>query len=330
MTLIDQMKAEPWRFDFFHTLREFERANPDRPRIGDSAARRDEYVDLGQVPYLEFPASNLAAVEDHAGRLRILVKFLGLLGPQGALPIATTDESLGWWLMRDDAFPRFLDLLNGRFLQLFFRAWADARPIAQHDRPAEDRFIAYVGSFTGLGSAVFADRDTVPDMAKLSFAGLVAPKAKCASRLMRSSCKDYSTSKSRSTNSSAPGSHSTQVTAAGSAERTQGSVRTRFSARACSASRTRSGFGCLSEILLSTNNSCRPRRPTCRNHWPTLFSSISATNWNGRSSSPFLRERSYRSDSDKVVDLDGPPGYRRTGPPRKYIAAMPAFSSVSD
>src|SRR5439155_12145456 len=53
MTLIDRMKAEPWRFDFFHTLRQFERANPDRPRIGDSAARRDEYVDLGQVPYLE-------------------------------------------------------------------------------------------------------------------------------------------------------------------------------------------------------------------------------------------------------------------------------------
>ncbi|MET3277791.1 putative component of type VI protein secretion system [Bradyrhizobium japonicum] len=89
MTLIDQMKAEPWRFDFFHTLRQFERANPDRPRIGDSAARRDEYIDLGQVPYLEFPASNLAAVDDQGARLRILVKFLGLLGPQGALPLAT-------------------------------------------------------------------------------------------------------------------------------------------------------------------------------------------------------------------------------------------------
>lgn len=105
--LIDLMKAEPWRFDFFHTLRQLERSNPDRPRIGDSAARREEYVDLGQVPYLEFPASNLAAVDDRDGRLRILVKFLGLLGPQGALPLAATDESLGWWLMRDDAFLAF-------------------------------------------------------------------------------------------------------------------------------------------------------------------------------------------------------------------------------
>ena len=66
----------------------------DRPRIGDSAARREEYVDLGQDPYLEFPASNLASVTEEDGRLRIIVKFLGLLGPQGALPLATTDESL--------------------------------------------------------------------------------------------------------------------------------------------------------------------------------------------------------------------------------------------
>ncbi|MEW6643188.1 MAG: type VI secretion system baseplate subunit TssG [Pseudomonadota bacterium] len=185
VSLTEQMKAEPWRFDFFHVLRQLERSHPERPRIGDSAARRDEYVDLGQDPYLEFPASNLSSVDDVNGRLRILIKFLGLLGPQGALPLATTDESLGWLLMRDDAFPRFLDLINGRFLQLFFRAWADARPIAQHDRPVEDRFIAYVGSFVGLGSAVFVDRDTIPDMAKLGFAGLIAPKAKCASRLAR-------------------------------------------------------------------------------------------------------------------------------------------------
>ena len=184
-TLIDEMKAEPWRFDFYHALRRLERGHPRRPRIGDSAARREEYCDLGQVPYLEFPASNLAAVEEQDGRLRILVKFLGLLGPHGALPLATTDESLGWSLMRDNAFPRFLDIFNGRFLQLFFRAWADARPIAQHDRPSDDRFIAYVGSFAGIGSEVLADRDTVPDMAKLSFAGLVAPRTKSASRLTR-------------------------------------------------------------------------------------------------------------------------------------------------
>jgi type VI secretion system protein ImpH len=185
MKLIDQWIAEPWRFDFYHVLRQLERANANRPRIGDSAARREEYVDLGQDPYLEFPASNLASVTEREDRLKIIVKFLGLLGPQGALPLATTDESLGWLTMRDDAFPRFLDLFNGRFLQLFFRAWSNARPIGQHDRPSQDRFVAYIGSFIGLGTKACNDLDSVPDIAKLEYAGLIAPKAKCASRLAR-------------------------------------------------------------------------------------------------------------------------------------------------
>ena len=184
MSLIDEMKEEPWRFDFFSVLRKLERTYPDRPRIGDNSARREEYVDLGQDPYMDFPASNLARVttaED--GRLRVYIKFLGMLGPQGALPLATTEESMSWVLMRDDAFPRFLDLINHRFLQLFFRAWSDARPIAQHDRPKQDRFIAYVGSMIGLGSSPFRYLDSVPDPGKLAFAGLIAPQAKSASRL---------------------------------------------------------------------------------------------------------------------------------------------------
>jgi type VI secretion system protein ImpH len=183
MTLIQRMKSEPWKFDFYHVLRQVERAHANNPKIGDSATRREEYVDLGQNPFLEFPASNLSAVDESDGRLKVLVKFLGLLGPQGALPLATTDESYGWLLMRDDAFPRFLDLLNNRFLQLFFRAWSDARPIAQHDRPSADRFIAYIGSAIGLGTAPYRQLDKVPDMAKLAHAGLIAPKAKGASRL---------------------------------------------------------------------------------------------------------------------------------------------------
>ena len=166
-------------------LRQIERANAGKPRIGDSATRRDEYVDLGQDPYLEFPASNLASVAEREGRLKIIVKFLGLLGPQGALPLPTTDESLGWLLMRDDAFPRFLDLFNGRFLQLFFRAWSNSRPIGQHDRPSQDRFIAYIGSVIGLGTKPYSNLDSIPDIAKLEYAGLLAPKAKCASRLGR-------------------------------------------------------------------------------------------------------------------------------------------------
>src|SRR5262249_39151008 len=175
---------EPWRFDFFAMMRRLERTFPDRPRIGDSASLREELVLLGQDPFMDFPASNLTKVEQtERGQIRVYVKFLGLLGPQGALPLATPEEAHAWCLMRDDAFARFLDILNHRFLQLFYRAWGDARPIVQHDRPDADRFVTYVGAMIGVGSPPYRNLDTVPDLAKLAFAGLMGAQAKSASRL---------------------------------------------------------------------------------------------------------------------------------------------------
>jgi type VI secretion system protein ImpH len=178
------LETEPWRFDYFTVLRHLERTFADRPRIGDSASRRDEFIELGQDPFMDFPASNLARVVQGENKpLQVFVKYLGLLGPQGALPLATTEEAHHYVLAQDDAFPRFLDLFNHRFLQLFFRAWADSRPIVQHDRPDADRFIAYIGSAIGIGSKPYQNLDSVPDAAKLGFAGLLGAQAKCASRL---------------------------------------------------------------------------------------------------------------------------------------------------
>jgi type VI secretion system protein ImpH len=175
---------EPWRFDMFATLRRVERDHPDRPRIGDNAKLADEYVAISQNPYLEFPASTLEAAErESGGRLRLTARFLGMFGPQGALPLATTAEVYGWLRERDDAFARFVDIFQRRFLALFFRAWSDARPIAQHDRPDKDRFVAYIGSMIGIGTRAYQNRDSLSDFAKLEYAGLLGPRVKSASRL---------------------------------------------------------------------------------------------------------------------------------------------------
>jgi type VI secretion system protein ImpH len=183
-TFLDAAAKEPWRFDFFAMMRRLERTFPGRPRIGDSASLREEFVLLGQDPFMDFPASNLSRVEQaKTGHIRVHAKFLGLLGPQGALPLSTTEEAHAWSVMRDDAFARFLNILNHRFLQLFYRAWGDARPIVQHDRPDADRFLTYVGAMIGVGSPPYRNLDTVPDLAKLAFAGLMGPQAKSASRL---------------------------------------------------------------------------------------------------------------------------------------------------
>jgi len=63
------------------------------------------------------------------------------------------------------------------------RAWADARPITQHDRPDEDRFRAYIGAMIGIGTPAFRDADSISDFAKLPYAGLLAARVKSVSRL---------------------------------------------------------------------------------------------------------------------------------------------------
>ena len=184
MTFGSELAAEPWRFDLLAVLRRLERENPAKPRIGEARRLADEFVEIAQNPYLEFPDSNLeAAALDEKGRMRLKARFLGMFGPQGALPLTTTEEAYNWLLERDDAFPRFVDLFQRRFLALFFRAWADARPIAQHDRPDEDRFRVYIGAMIGIGTPAFRDADSISDFAKLPYAGLLAARVKSVSRL---------------------------------------------------------------------------------------------------------------------------------------------------
>jgi type VI secretion system protein ImpH len=171
-------------------LREFERSYPEKPRIGEHTVLKEEVVSLGQDPFAAFADTNISGVGTaHTDNTpKLFTRFLGFFGPQGALPLTTTYEAYEWMHpvaanRADPSFPRFVDIFTNRFLQLFFRAWADARPIAQHDRPKEDRFARYIGSFAGIGTEATANRDTVADIAKLPYAGLVSPRVKSARRL---------------------------------------------------------------------------------------------------------------------------------------------------
>ncbi len=184
MSFRGDLRAQPERFDFFTTMRELERSSPDKPRIGENSVASQEIVSLGQDPFLEFPASNLTGYEDRPEQPpKVRTRFLGYFGPQGALPLTSTVEARNWSMQRDASFVHFTDIISNRFLQLFFRTWANARPIAQADRPADDHFMGYVGAMTGVGSEPYRDRDTVADISKVMFAGLTGSQVKSASRL---------------------------------------------------------------------------------------------------------------------------------------------------
>ncbi len=160
------------------------KGQPAPPRIGKSRRLMEDIVRFGQDPSSEFAPSTIErATRDSTGGLVLLERFLGLLGPHGALPSAYTDEAIMRGLRGDESFPRFLDVFNNRFIQLFFRAWADARPIVQHDRPDDDRFLTYLGSAIGIGSPIYRNLDRIDDRLKLLYAGLTSPKNKSAARL---------------------------------------------------------------------------------------------------------------------------------------------------
>ena len=103
---------------------------------------------------------------------RLQVRLFGLLGPNGPLPIHLTEyarERLRH--AGDPTLSRFLDLFNHRFLTLFYRAWAQAQPHVNRDRPDDDRFAGYIGSFFGMAPAAFRERDSLPDLAKFFHVG---------------------------------------------------------------------------------------------------------------------------------------------------------------
>jgi type VI secretion system protein ImpH len=176
---------EPYRCDFYQTLRRLECLFPDLPRWGQALRPVDEPVRLGQEPALAFPASSVASFEsDRDGPPRLQVHLFGLLGPNGPLPLHITEyvrerlRNAG-----DPTLSRFLDILHHRFLALFYRAWAQAQPHVNRDRPADDRFRVYLGAFIGVAPPALRQRDRVPDLAKLFHAGALIRQARNAEGL---------------------------------------------------------------------------------------------------------------------------------------------------
>jgi type VI secretion system protein ImpH len=186
LALFAALAEAPWSFDFFQALRRIEGLFPDRPRLGKALRPADEPVRISQEASVAFAPSTLSAFEEQSDGLppRLEQRFFGLLGPNGPLPLHLTEYARERLRHHDDAtFARFLDLFHHRFALLFYRAWAEARPTVQHDRPDDDRFAVYAGSVVGYGSPARQRRDSVSDHAKRFFAGHLTRQARNAEGL---------------------------------------------------------------------------------------------------------------------------------------------------
>ena len=184
--LLARIAARPWSFGFYHAMRALEAAFPDRPRFGRSTRPAQDPLRLTQEASVVFAPATMAgyqpAGEDSPARLAVF--FFGLFGPDGPLPLHLTEYARDRRRNhRDPTFQRFADIFHHRALSLFYRAWADVRPTISFDRPEQDRFGLYVGALAGLGMDSLRDRDAMPDMTKLHFAGHLALQTRHAEGL---------------------------------------------------------------------------------------------------------------------------------------------------
>jgi type VI secretion system protein ImpH len=181
--------GKPYEFDFFHAVRCLECAEPGMPRVGTSRLldRREETVLFGQDPSTKFAPRTIDGGEtcERTGWTRLYVNFLGLLGPNGPMPLHLTEHARERLLHhKDPTTARFFDVFNHRMIALFYRAWAVNQLPASYDRAGrerdqgegfarrdEDSFARFLRSFAGINAPGLRDRDSVPDTARVYFSG---------------------------------------------------------------------------------------------------------------------------------------------------------------
>lgn len=188
-TLEEVLFAEPYRFDFFQAVRLLERIYETRRPVGHVAEPKNEAVRFQTMIGLNFPASQIYALEpesndpDRPAPPQMTVAFMGLTGPSGVMPHAYTELLMERLRNKDKALIDFLDLFNHRVLSLFFRAWEKYRFPIGVERGLDDRFTEFLFDIVGLGTRGLRHRFSFADEGLLSYGGLIANRPHSSSAM---------------------------------------------------------------------------------------------------------------------------------------------------
>lgn len=146
---------------FFELLRRLETTEQ---RFGRSGGPKDEPARLAQAVRLSFATRDVEGIEwdQDSDCLRVEQHVLGLLGPEGPMPLHMTR-----WVMNrlsnrwfgsgekdassDKAFLNFCNMLQHRLISLYWRAWADARMDIQYSFDTGGKVGAVFATLAGVG-----------------------------------------------------------------------------------------------------------------------------------------------------------------------------------
>jgi len=184
--LIEQLEKKPFAFDFFRAVRLLQSQFREQARVGYSLSPAQDPVRFAQSASLAFAPSTIEALRRSARSAapKLFVNHFGLLGPNGPMPLHLTEYARERQIhFGDQTITAFLNVFHHRLISFFFRAWADSQKTVDLDRPPDQRFAIFLGSFFGLGTDAMQERDEVQDWAKLYFTGRMANQTRPAEGL---------------------------------------------------------------------------------------------------------------------------------------------------
>lgn len=206
-------------FDFFQAVRVLERSHAaqagkgadagdggngiaSRGAVGRDESPHNEAVRFRSMVSLSFPLTEVvelkpgvvpagaAPVASKRRRpLEMVISFMGLMGPAGAMPRHYTSLMIDRVRNKDYALRDFCDLFNHRLVSLFYRAWEKYRLAAAYERVRlegerardaatgavkEDGITTALYALIGMGTLGLRERLAFPDEVLVHYAGAFA------------------------------------------------------------------------------------------------------------------------------------------------------------
>ncbi|MFC6634139.1 type VI secretion system baseplate subunit TssG [Microbulbifer taiwanensis] len=212
-TVIERLRREPYRFDFFQAVRLIERAavlagdDCAMEAVAGSAPPSRELVRFRAQSGLSFVGADILRLEQRGGpdseqgdsdlsQWQMDVGFTGLIGSQGVMPYYLTELVLKELREKNTALRDFLDMFNHRHVSLFYQAWHKYQLPVNYERQhlrrerEPDLFSHALASLAGMGTSEMRYRLPLPDEALLGMVGHLG-RQQCSAAALASMIRQY-------------------------------------------------------------------------------------------------------------------------------------------
>lgn len=174
--VVERLLDEPYRFEFFQAVRLLEiafgrKAGADKRGRDDLFAKHVSFrnsmslsfppseiqsalsFDAGDTALKDKPARTDALANGGLSRVEITPSFFGLLGSQGALPLAYTEQIANReQTHKDYAAREFFDMFSNRATALFYAAWKKYRLPLHYETDRDQRYLPLLLSLAGVSN----------------------------------------------------------------------------------------------------------------------------------------------------------------------------------